>query len=1603
MAGQKANLIIANPSGIQASGADFINVHEATLSTGRLTHHLGDIRHEVTQGVISIEASNDSTKGLGNTHRSDFVNLYSQAASINAQVQANHAITAVVGSNVVYDDGRTSPIATPKTTSSKPNTTPTIALDVKALGGMSAGSITLIGTDKGLGVNQAGNLTAKHGIAISADGKIKHTGQSITQLGLVQLNSKASIELGDTPTNQAASIQANQGIKLDANQITSQHATISTQGNILLTAKQDLGVNSGTLTAGGNIQAVVTGDGMAGNHQTSAAFKDSHLTAKGNITTANIDGNLTHRGSAMNATGNISSFAKHKQTLDNTTLNSEKNTQIQANHDLTINNTSINTKQHTAIYTKGNQTTNNSLINTQGVLSNITDGNHTILGQVKHTGGAVLLQSNELLVQDDAKLTARATGSALLADNPSTKHLDGDLSIQTNQTLTLSPHNHAIHAAKDLSLRAIQGDLNLQEQSGNKGNGSQQELHLNALGGGIELQGQNIHLQGSQLHAAKDIGLYATQGHVVINGIKNTLTNRQAVNALQHTKKQFDDTQAQLTALKKLPEYTAYQQEKARLQHLLAQHQKYLDYLEDLEDSNPTKPPSLPNIPPRAEPPPPPPMPPSGRPYTMLIGINTYAAPRAMSSTVSTRFNHGFPPEVVNFKADEAFGRLNQTYKDLIVKETSLTKHQDRLQSRMGFLNQAVTGYEHSTSLLNSNQGDITLAARQGILLSGANLQAKAGNISLSALGVMPNTYTQSTKSENTQTLNSSILLDGLQHYYEIGRENSDYHRILAFSTPTTLTAGKDIHLNATHQHSDAHLIVQGGQLTADKDIRLNANHHILLDTDLDYEYGYDRSTRRHGSWYKRKYTTTISTNEWQDAVPTLLTANNIHLKTHGLTHKNNLTLYGTRMHTTGGDISLWSSGNIALYAVDNLHSNEYNSHTKKRLLGIRYNDTHTQGSRHLKTALPATLTANYIGSHSQGDTTLEGTQFNYLSGASITAGGRLSLLPAINILQERHQQDSNSVVWQSLSDQGQVQETAALPSFTGISQPTLHATGGISVQIPLSEKDTQKQELKAQILQLATQPEYSYLAELSHRDDIDWQKIILSQEEWNYKQQGLTPAGAAIVTIALSIATGDVSGSIATAATTAFQSQTIGAMASAAFSSLTTKATISLINNQGDIKATLRELGSNESVKQLATSVITAGLLSKFEVENWVSNFDDTKLDHRIIKNLVDGTARALVETGIQGGSLKDNLENALLNGLTTAVHGELAEHIKGLEDGNYLLHKIAHAAAGCAAHAIQKQCEAGAIGAAVGEVVASLIPTTNYFHLDDEQQKIQIYGQLISATISSYAGYDPTIASQSAQTAIENNSLKLLSSTGKVLVKVYQGYRKLGKKATANDIVQLLKKQGADELVGMAVDLYTIFGKGHSSTDRLIAAIDLVIGSDFNNKGKAEVAKKSAEIARIFQQKGGYTITIQTIKNTDFSKLNYRQIQVIFDNISPAEFAQIWSNPQAKAKIISVLRKPSGYHEWMMVSKADKFQKWGVKVDDIWSYRTRIKNLTWTVPNGLANAGQKGWHGGKGSGAFHHELGQLIDNSKNLQEFRAGLIRLGQRWSIPNIPLPK
>ena len=166
VAGTKADVIIANPNGIYADGAGFLNTSRAILAVGRT-------ERDAAGGYsgLRIEDGRAYITGKGLDARgADSAEIYARAVEVNAGLWANHA-KIVAGQNSIAKDGSISPI-----TSETTSTAPQYAIDLADIGGMYANRITMIGTEKGLGVNLTGQLSATQAVSLDVNGNLKTTG-----------------------------------------------------------------------------------------------------------------------------------------------------------------------------------------------------------------------------------------------------------------------------------------------------------------------------------------------------------------------------------------------------------------------------------------------------------------------------------------------------------------------------------------------------------------------------------------------------------------------------------------------------------------------------------------------------------------------------------------------------------------------------------------------------------------------------------------------------------------------------------------------------------------------------------------------------------------------------------------------------------------------------------------------------------------------------------------------------------------------------------------------------------------------------------------------------------------------------------------------------------------------------------------------------------------------------------------------------------------------------------------------------------------------------------------------------------------------------------
>ncbi|WP_191575689.1 hemagglutinin repeat-containing protein [Achromobacter insolitus] len=222
VAGNRANVIVANPAGITCNGCGFLNADRATLTTGRpQVGPDGNIALDVAGGKLRIEG-----EGLNGTAASQ-VDLIARTLEINAGVWADRLNVTAGAARGGYATGN----ATARTGEGQ---APVVALDTAALGGMYANSIRLIGTEAGVGVNVGGNLVALTGdLEVSAS--------------------------GDVRIAPSAAMQAGRDLRLASGRDVAVDGAVQASGNVALVGGRDVGI-TGVVGAGGSVDVNAAGD-----------------------------------------------------------------------------------------------------------------------------------------------------------------------------------------------------------------------------------------------------------------------------------------------------------------------------------------------------------------------------------------------------------------------------------------------------------------------------------------------------------------------------------------------------------------------------------------------------------------------------------------------------------------------------------------------------------------------------------------------------------------------------------------------------------------------------------------------------------------------------------------------------------------------------------------------------------------------------------------------------------------------------------------------------------------------------------------------------------------------------------------------------------------------------------------------------------------------------------------------------------------------------------------------------------------------------------------------------------------------------------------------
>jgi len=238
VAGQRADVVLANPNGITCNGGGFINTSRGVLTTGLPVLGAGGSLESfrVTQGQIQIDAAGLNNSGL------DQLDLIARSVQVNGELWAGGNLNVIAGANQVsYADLGVQVIQ-------GDGTQPTVGIDVAQLGGMYAGRIHLIGTEAGVGVNSQGTLAAQSGdFLLSSEGHITLSGLTAAQ--------------------GRAVVAATEGIAHSGALYAQQTASLASLGELRntgsLAAGGDLTLVAATLTSTGTLGAGIDGEGLA--------------------------------------------------------------------------------------------------------------------------------------------------------------------------------------------------------------------------------------------------------------------------------------------------------------------------------------------------------------------------------------------------------------------------------------------------------------------------------------------------------------------------------------------------------------------------------------------------------------------------------------------------------------------------------------------------------------------------------------------------------------------------------------------------------------------------------------------------------------------------------------------------------------------------------------------------------------------------------------------------------------------------------------------------------------------------------------------------------------------------------------------------------------------------------------------------------------------------------------------------------------------------------------------------------------------------------------------------------------------------------------------
>lgn len=600
-----------------------------------------------------------------------------------------------------------------------------------------------------------------------------------------------------------------------------------------------------------------------------------------------------------------------------------------------------------------------------------------------------------------------------------------------------------------------------------------------------------------------------------------------------------------------------------------------------------------------------------------------------------------------------------------------------------------------------------------------ANIDFASEEVKLIAGGEVALLSSQLNASGDLALQGQSIRTETLVHEFNLGERSGTYYGQI-----TSIDAEGNIQLTS---HSD--ITISGTHISAGETLTLDADGSIYLIPSEPLIEAFDG--RRNG--YNEK-----STNV--DYLVTKLSAED----TIKLIAGGSIKIEGAEIVSSKGHIELLSRMGIVVEDVQGSYSMQRSGKFGKKKVDESVYQT---------VAMRSVLDAGkgLILDSQFGDITLKGVDVESSQGATVKAqNGGVNLLMTNETDHYSYSSVRKGLFTTKTKSFGHNQETGVPNTIVG--GITVEALKGVVVEY----KGNPELSTSEQVEVLSELEGLEWMAQLKDENHVEFNEVLEVSESWYESNTSLSPAAVAVLTIAVAVAAGPTAGQIASTvggATTAG----VGAATAAGFTSIVTTASVSLANGNS-LEDTFKSLSSDENLKSLAISMVTAGVIAEVDaaffeadtnaiqtaadaggtqsaVESALANTSQSLTD-QLTQATTHAAIRAGVSTLANKGSLSDfgeEFKTGVLNVGVSVLGEQLAQRIGNWHNGvndfrefdmSDVAQYMAHAATGCLTGTLtaeinesspQQACTYGAGGAVIGEATADIYKeSTGYYELN-------------------------------------------------------------------------------------------------------------------------------------------------------------------------------------------------------------------------------------------------------------------------------------------------